>query len=297
MVNIQTIKTLACTSLALLAFAGNSVLCRLALGEKMIDAASFTSIRLLSGVAVLAIIVSMTNRRGAQASKGSWLASFMLFLYAVSFSFAYLSLDTGTGALILFASVQITMILFSILSGSKLHYVEWAGLMIAFSGFVYFVFPNLPTPTLKGFILMTMSGIAWGIYTLKGRVSKDPVSDTAYNFIRTLPFVAILTSMVFSNAMLSQQGILLAVLSGAIASGIGYAVWYIALSRLSVTQAAVVQLFVPVIAALGGIIFANELNSQRLVLASIMILGGILTVVLGKHYFVQWAVEKTEQGN
>jgi len=272
-----------------LAFAGNSVLCRLALLDTSIDAGridavSFTSIRLLSGIVVLAVILKLNHKQKESSSKGSWIASLMLFFYAVSFSFAYISLDTGTGALILFATVQFTMIFVNLLSGNKLHYSEWLGLMIAFSGFVYFVLPSLTSPSLRGFILMIVAGIAWGFYTLKGRASKAPLNDTAYNFIRTTPFLIILMLITFQDASLSPQGVFLAVLSGAITSGIGYAVWYSALTGLSVTQAAVVQLFVPVIAAIGGVIFANEIVSIRLVLSSIMILGGILIVVLGRDF-------------
>ena len=291
-VNKQTIITIVSTLFALFAFAGNSVLCRLALGENTIDAASFTSIRLLSGIVVLAVILKMTDRSSEQNSKGSWAASVMLFLYAVGFSFAYLSLDTGTGALILFAVVQITMIFASIISGNKLHYSEWVGLVIAFSGFFYFVLPSLTSPSLSGFLLMTGAGVAWGIYTLKGRGSKNPFSDTAFNFIRTLPFVVILMVVTFKDALITQQGILLAILSGAIASGIGYAVWYIALVRLSTSQAAVVQLFVPIIAAFGGVIFANEIVSLRLVLSSIMVLGGMMIVVLGGYLKIDSALRK-----
>jgi len=297
----QAIKTIISTVFALLAFAGNSVLCRLALGDtsidaERIDAASFTSIRLLSGIVILAVILKMNHKQKAASSKGSWIASLMLFLYAVSFSFAYISLDTGTGALILFATVQFTMIFVNVISGNKLHYSEWIGLIIAFSGFVYFVLPSLTSPSLTGFILMTVAGIAWGFYTLKGRASKAPLNDTAYNFIRTTPFLVILILITFQDALLSPQGVFLAVLSGAITSGIGYAVWYSALIGLSVTQAAVVQLFVPVIAAIGGVIFANEIVSTRLVLSSIMILGGILIVVLGKDFIFQ-RISKVNEEN
>ncbi|PCJ47574.1 MAG: EamA family transporter [Moraxellaceae bacterium] len=278
-------KILLCTSLALLAFAGNSILCRLALGNGVIDAGSFTAIRLLSGIIVLAVMLTLTKNKGQSASKGSWGASLMLFLYAVTFSFAYISLETGVGALVLFGSVQITMILASLISGNRLLYSEWIGVALAFSGFVYLIIPGLSTPSLMGFILMTVAGIAWGIYTLIGRGSKSPLSDTAYNFLRTLPFVAVLIAIFFQDSKLSQEGILLAVLSGGIASGIGYTIWYIALGGLSATQAAVVQLLVPVIAAIGGVIFANEMISLRLVLSSMMILGGILTVALGRSHF------------
>ena len=287
------IKTVGYTCFALLAFAGNSVLCRLALGEDAIDAASFTLIRLLSGIIVLGIILMFTNTNNEPTPKGSWLASFMLFIYALTFSFAYISLDTGTGALILFGAVQITMILVSFASGHRLHYSEWAGLAIAFSGFVYLVLPGLETPSLTGFALMTIAGVAWGIYTLRGRGSENPLSDTTYNFLRTLPLVGILLILSFGDAQLSQTGIFLAVLSGAVASGLGYTVWYLALRGLSLTQAAVVQLLVPVIAALGGIVFASELISLRLVLASILVLGGILTVVMGRYFLAQITLRET----
>lgn len=287
-----SIKTLGYTSFALLAFAGNSVLCRLALGENAIDAASFTLIRLLSGIIVLGVILMFTKSHNEPTSKGNWLASVMLFIYALAFSLAYISLDTGTGALILFGAVQITMILVSFAAGHRLHYSEWAGLVIAFSGFVYLVLPGLETPSLSGFALMTIAGVAWGIYTLRGRGSGDPLSDTTYNFLRTLPLLGILLILNPGDAQLSQAGIFLAVLSGAVASGVGYTVWYLALKGLSLTQAAVVQLLVPVIAALGGVVFASEVISLRLVLASILVLGGILTVVMGRYFLAQITLRK-----
>lgn len=292
MVNGVPVKIILCTCLALLAFAGNSILCRLALGNNVIDAASFTVIRLLSGIIVLLVIFYLTRNNRESTSKGSWAASSMLFLYAITFSFAYISLETGIGALILFGSVQITMILASLISGNRLHYTEWIGVVIAFSGFVYLVLPGLTTPSLMGFILMTVAGIAWGIYTLLGRGSNNPFSDTAHNFLRTLPFVAVLIAITFQDSNLSQEGILLAALSGGIASGIGYTVWYIALGGISISQAAVVQLLVPVIAAVGGVLFVNELISLRLVLSSVMVLGGILIVVLGRYFFVRLATRK-----
>lgn len=291
--NPAKLKILLATSFALLAFAGNSVFCRLALSDEAIDAASFTVIRLLSGILVLVIILLLakfiqqrqsSTVLGGNQAKGSWLAGFLLFLYAVTFSYAYISLDTGIGALILFGAVQITMILISIFSGNRLHYLEWTGVVIAFSGFVYLVMPSLSTPSMTGFILMTISGVAWGLYTVRGRECTDPISDTAYNFMRTLPFIAILLLVTIQNANLSQAGIMLAVMSGAIASGVGYSVWYFAIRGLSVTQAAAVQLLVPIIAAIGGVLFANEVVSQRLVIASFMVLGGIMLLVLGRSY-------------
>ena len=283
----NVIKTSVFTALALIAFAANSVLCRLALGEETIDAASFTVIRLLSGALVLLAILAFSNDKEASASRGSWSASLMLFVYAVAFSFAYISLDTGTGALILFGSVQITMILLSLVSGNRLHLSEWVGVIIAFTGFVYLVLPEVTSPSVMGFLLMIAAGIAWGMYTLKGRGSAHPLKDTAYNFLRTIPLVIILLVITIQDAHYSAAGVLLAVLSGGIASGIGYTIWYIALGGLSTTQAAVVQLSVPVIAAFGGVLFVSEAITARLTLSASMVLGGILLVVLGRFYFVQ----------
>ena len=273
--------------MALIAFAANSVLCRLALGNEAIDASSFTVIRLLSGTIVLFLIIGATQKNTGVTTKGSWSSSFMLFLYAITFSYAYISLDTGTGALILFGSVQITMILLSLVSGARLHFTEWAGVITAFTGFVYLIFPGVTAPSTTGLILMTIAGIAWGVYTLKGRDSKNPLMDTAYNFFRTIPLVLLLTISTINNTNYSSEGILLAVVSGGIASGIGYTIWYAALGGLSSTQAAVLQLSVPIIAAFGGVIFVSEVITFRLMISAMMVLGGILIVVLGKYYFTQ----------
>lgn len=287
MINNSLAKTTILTGLALIAFAANSVLCRLALGNEVIDAASFTVIRLLSGAIVLFLIIRFTQKKTELFTNGSWIASLMLFLYAITFSYAYISLDTGTGALILFGSVQITMILLSLISGTRLHYTEWAGVIIAFTGFVYLILPGVSTPPTVGFLLMAAAGVAWGIYTLKGRDSQNPLMDTANNFFRTLPLVILLTIITISDANYSSEGVLLALLSGGITSGIGYTIWYIALGGLSATQAAVLQLLVPVIAALGGVIFVSETITVRLTISAAMVLGGILMVVLGKYYFTQ----------
>jgi len=280
------IKTILFTGFTLIAFAANSVLCRLALGEKTIDASSFTVIRLLSGAIVLLIILKMNRIKNSSPIKGNWFASLMLFLYAVTFSFAYITLDTGTGAIILFGSVQITMILLSLISGNRLLITEWIGVSIAFIGFIYLVSPGVTSPSIMGFSFMTVAGIAWGIYTLKGRDSLNPLMDTANNFFRTIPFVMFLAVIAIQSTYYTTEGILLAALSGGIASGIGYTIWYVALGGLSAIQAAVVQLLVPVIAALGGVIFLSEKITLRLTLSGIMILGGILMVVWGRYYFV-----------
>jgi drug/metabolite transporter (DMT)-like permease len=290
--NDKLLKTVLFTTLALIAFAANSVLCRLALGERTLDPSGFTIIRLLSGAAVLLIILKIKNRNKKSKAEGSWSASFMLFLYAVTFSFAYVTLDTATGALILFGSVQTTMILLSLISGNRLHLTEWLGVITAFFGFLFLVIPAVTTPSVIGFLLMSIAGVSWGIYTLKGRTSKEPMVDTAYNFIRSVVFVLILVVISFKDMHLTIKGVLLAVSSGGLASGIGYIIWYKALGGLSAVQAAVVQLLVPAIAAFGGVIFVSEVITLRLVVAALMILGGILLVVLGRYYFVQIRTQK-----
>lgn len=287
--------TIFYTTLALIAFAGNSVLCRMALGNEAIDAASFTSLRLLSGIAVLLVILSISQRASnlnassdnREASKGSWRSAIYLFVYAICFSYAYITLDTATGALILFGSVQLTMMLVSFITGSRFNRLEWAGLIIAFGGFVYLVLPKVSTPSMFGFVLMSLSGVAWGMYTLAGKKSQNPLSDTTFNFLRTLPLVVICILLSFSMAEISLQGAILAILSGAIASGVGYTIWYIALRDLSAIQAAVLQLLVPVIAAVGGVFIVNETMSVRLLIASCLVLGGILLTIRGKQYTVR----------
>ena len=283
------------TLLALVAFAANSVLCRWALGDNTVDASSFTIIRLLSGAVVLYAIVSASTDRAELAAAGSWLSSAALFIYALAFSFAYISLSTGTGALVLFGAVQLTIIVISLITGHRLYAIEWVGLVLAFCGFIFLSLPGVTAPSPIGFTLMTIAGIAWGVYTLQGRGSNKPLLDTAANFIRTLPMVLALAAIMFSTQLsgpeLSSRGILLAVLSGAIASGLGYSIWYAALPSLSASQAAVVQLLVPVIAALGGVVFVGEAITVRLSVATVLILGGILVVILGRKYFADAATK------
>jgi drug/metabolite transporter (DMT)-like permease len=280
--NYSAIWTLAFTVFALIAFAANSVLSRLALGVNSIDASSYTAIRLLSGVIVLMVILQVKNTRNQSSAKGSWFSGILLFLYAITFSYAYITLTTATGALILFGSVQVTMITNAIITGNQLRSTEWVGVFIAFAGFLYLISPGVSTPPLKGLLLMTMAGFAWGTYTLRGRDSASPLADTAYNFLRTMPLVLILILTTSPNAKYSLEGVVYASLSGAVASGIGYTIWYIALGGLSTTQAAVIQLSVPVIAALGGIVLIGEAITLRLAVAALMILGGILMVILGR---------------
>ena len=273
-------NTVLYTGLALIAFAANSVLCRLALGEQAIDWSGFTIVRLLSGVIVLLIILKIFSRGKKSTSSGSWPAAFMLFLYAGAFSFAYISLDTGTGALILFGAVQLTMIIFALVKGERLGFIAWSGVLLAFAGFVYLVLPGVSTPSVVGFLFMTIAGIAWGFYTLMGKGSTNPLADTAFNFTRTLPLIIILAIFTIPYLELSVKGIVLAVLSGAVASGIGYTIWYTALRGLSSTQAAVVQLLVPVIAAIGGVVFISEAITLHLIISSFLILGGVTLVLI-----------------
>jgi drug/metabolite transporter (DMT)-like permease len=264
----------------------------MALVEGSIDASNFTVIRLFSGAVVLLLILKLFGKKSISSSKGSWGGALMLFVYASTVSFAYMSLDTGTGALILIGVAQLTMITMALISGDKLHMSEWMGVLIAFAGFVYLVLPKVTTPSIIDFVLMTIAGISWGFYALMGKGSKNPLSDTTYNFTRTIPFIVVMGLLFIQNSNLSQRGIILAVLSGAFASGIGYTVWYIALGDLSTTLAAVAQLLVPVIAALGGVIFVSETLSSHFLLSATMILGGIALAVFGGRYFVNSIVFK-----
>lgn len=271
------------TLFAMVAFAANSVFARLALENPDTDAAGFTAVRLASGALVLVLILSARGRPRAALGRGSWLSAGMLFTYAAAFSFAYLSLDTGTGALILFATVQITMILAALFAGERPGWLEWLGLAAALGGLTYLVAPGLEAPSPVGAIFMTLAGIAWGVYSLRGRGSADPVADTAGNFLRSVPPALLLVALFFSGVNLSAEGLLWAVASGALASAIGYTVWYAALPHLSATRAATVQLSVPVLAAAGGVLFLSEAVTLRLVMASVLILGGIGLAVSGRR--------------
>jgi drug/metabolite transporter (DMT)-like permease len=266
--------------MAMIAFAGNSLLCRLALKQTTIDPASFTSIRLVSGALMLWLIVQL--KRGQSDGNGNWLSALSLFAYAAGFSFAYVSLPAGTGALLLFGAVQVTMISFGLSKGERLHGWQWSGFLLAFAGLVGLMLPGLSAPPLSGSALMLAAGIAWGVYSLRGKGSGDATRVTAGNFLRAVPIALVLSLLMSGKANLDLNGILYAVASGALASGVGYAIWYTALPALKNTSAASVQLSVPVIAAIGGIIFLGEPLTFRLVITSIAILGGIALVIVKK---------------
>ena len=281
--NVGNLQVTGLTTLALIAFAGNSVLCRLALKDGSIDAASFSTVRLLSGAIALSVILYATNRGRPPASYGSWMSATMLFLYAVSFSFAYISLDTGIGALILFGMVQATMVAGALWAGDRPTVAEWVGWLLAVAGFAYLVSPGLTAPSPVGSVLMGIAGISWGIYSLRGRKEPYALSGTTYNFVRSVPLVIVVSALSLKEMHLSTNGIMLAILSGAITSGVGYAIWYTALRSISSMQAAMVQLSVPVLAAAGGVLFLAESVSLRLVLSGLLILGGIFLAVFGKE--------------
>jgi len=274
-------RVLALTALTMIAFAGNSLLCRAALGDTHIDAASFTTIRLISGALVLWLIVQI--RQGNRTVKGSWRSAVALFIYAAGFSYAYLSLSASTGALLLFGAVQATMIGYGIWSGERLRAIQLAGLLLAFAGLIGLLLPGVTAPPLIGSLLMVGAGVAWGVYSLRGWGAGDPITVTAGNFLRTLPIAMVLSAVMFKGIGMDAAGIGYAVASGALASGLGYAIWYTVLPVLKATRAASVQLSVPVIAALGGVLLLGEHLSLRLVLASIAILGGIALVILEKR--------------
>lgn len=275
-------RIVALTSLAMVAFAGNSLLCRVALKHTSIDPASFTTIRLISGAVMLWLIVRM--RRGTYAGGGSWLSAFALFAYAAGFSFAYVSLPAATGALLLFGAVQATMIGYGVWAGERLLKLQLVGLVLALGGLVGLLLPGLSAPPLYGSVLMLGAGVAWGIYSLRGKGAGDPTRVTAGNFLRAVPIAVALSIIMLNSSSLDTAGFWYAVSSGALASGIGYAIWYTALPSLKAASAATVQLSVPVIAALGAVVILAEPITLRLVLASVAILGGIALVIVEKQH-------------
>ncbi len=274
-------KVYLLTLLAMLAFAANSLLCRAALKHTGIDAASFTSVRIVSGALALWLIVRL--RDAGAGVGGNWPSAIALFVYAAGFSYAYVSLTAGTGALLLFGAVQATMIGYGLWRGERFSARQIAGLVVAAAGLYGLLSPGLAAPPLLGAALMLAAGAAWGVYSLRGRSAGDPTQVTGGNFVRAIPFAAALSAAALPWATLDGAGIAYAVASGALASGVGYAIWYTALRGLSATHAATVQLSVPAIAAVGGVAFLAEPITLRLLLSSIAILGGVALVIFDRQ--------------
>jgi drug/metabolite transporter (DMT)-like permease len=273
-----TSQTLALTAVAMLAFAGNSLLCRLALQHSGIDPASFTTVRLTSGAVVLWALVRWRGQRPA----GDWGSAAALFVYAAAFSYAYLSLSAGTGALLLFGAVQATMLGWGLWRGQRLGWGQTAGLMLALGGLVALLLPGVTAPPAGGALLMTAAGVAWGVYSLRGRGAGDPTAVTAGNFVRASALAVPLALAALPWARVDVAGLLWALCSGAVTSGLGYAIWYTALKGLQPTSSASVQLSVPVLTALGGVALLSEPLTLRLALCSAAILGGIACVITGQ---------------
>lgn len=281
-------RLVALTSLVMLAFAGNSILCRLALRDTALDPASFTTIRVASGALALWLLTrrrgdSAAARENCEAAGGNWLSACALLAYAAGFSFAYVTLPASTGALLLFGAVQMTMIGYGLARGERFGRWQVAGLVGALAGLVALVAPGLVAPPLVGAVLMLGAGGAWGVYSLRGRGAQSPARVTAGNFLRAAPIAAALSAITYSNASFDGRGLAYAVMSGAVTSGLGYAIWYAVLPSLRATSAAIVQLSVPVIAAFGGVALLDEPLTTRLVASSLAILGGILLVLLNKR--------------
>jgi drug/metabolite transporter (DMT)-like permease len=274
-------RTLLLTALAMLAFAGNSILCRIALRDTTIDPASFTGLRILTGALTLWLLLRLSRDR--RSAGGDWLSAVALFVYAASFSFAYINLDAGAGALLLFGAVQLSMLVWGLLSGERFSAGQIAGLLLALSGLLILLLPGSRAPALEGALLMLLSGVAWGIYSLRGRAASNPLAATAGNFIKAVPFAAVLCLVMLGQQQWDAPGIVYALLSGALASGVGYAIWYAALPGLAAVQAASVQLSVPLLTAIAGAALLDEALTPTLIISGAAILGGIAMVLSIRH--------------
>jgi len=279
---MQRSRLIALTAFAMIPLAANSWLCRAALRDTAIDAASFTSVRLLSGAAMLWLLLWLTGRRRV-AGTGSWPSAIALFGYAALFSFAYLSLTAATGALLLFGAVQVTMIGLGLRSGERLDALQVAGVLLAFGGLVGLLLPGLSAPPLGGALMMIGAGIAWGVYSVRGKGAGDPTRVTAGNFALTVPITLVLSLIMLPTLSFDAVGFWYALASGALTSALGYALWYSVLPLLQSTSAATVQLSVPVIVAAGGVLLLDEPITLRLILASTAVLGGIALVILERR--------------
>lgn len=278
-----TARTAGLTGVAMLAFAANSLLCRAALERGLIDPASFATIRLVSGAVILMALARRHHPTGKVQTPTDWLAASMLFAYVALFSFAYVSLSAGTGALILFGAVQLAMFASGLHAGERFSAIEWVGLAVAFAGLVYLVSPGVTAPSPLGAAAMAAAGVAWGVYSLRGRRAGNPLMLSAAHFARAAPMAIALNLILWPQAHAQASGVWLAVASGAVTSGLGYVVWYAALKGLGAMRAATVQLSVPPIAALGGVWLLSEALDFRLVVASAAILGGIALALMSRR--------------
>ena len=290
---MSPVRLASLTALAMVGFAGNSLLCRAALGQTAIDAASFTSLRLVSGAAALMLLTRMRRPRenaadqtgpGPSAKRaGSWPSALALLVYAAGFSFAYVSLPAATGALLLFGAVQATMIGYGLATGERLGPGQVVGLLLSFGGLTALLLPGVAAPPPVGSALMIAAGVAWGVYSLRGRAAGDPLAHTAGNFLRASPLALLLSALLVRHASIDPAGVAYALASGSLASGLGYALWYAVLPSLKPTPAAAVQLSVPVLTAVGGVLLLSEPVTLRLTLASVAILGGIALTLVNKR--------------
>jgi drug/metabolite transporter (DMT)-like permease len=284
-------QTAIYTILALVAFAANSVLCRVALRNGAIDPASFSTIRFASGALTLLLVSSFTGRRALSA--GSWTSAGILFLYAIPFSFAYTRLSAAAGALILFGVVQLTMITAGVWKGERPRPLQWFGMGLSIVGLAYLLLPGVGTPSLPGAALMSLAGLGWGAYSLRGRGAVNPLAQTTDNFVRSIPLLLAASLLTIPQLHIEGIGALFAAISGVVASGAGYVIWYSALRGLTATRAAVVQLAVPILAATAGVIFLGEMLSPRLAIASALVLGGIaIAIAIGGQTHPQMTNEK-----
>ena len=271
------IKLVLLAALAMTAFAANSLLCRMALVETDIDPASFTFWRLTSGALMLTLLVVMRNQKPLK--EGNMASAIALFVYAAGFSFAYISMTTGAGALLLFGAVQVTMISWGLFNGERMSTLQWGGFLLALVGLILLLLPNAAVPQLSSALMMLAAGIAWGVYSLKGKGAKFPIEATAGNFIRSTPLALVLLVIFWPGGEFHAEGMAYAVASGAIASALGYALWYSILVHIAAIKAATLQLSVPVLAVFAGWLFLDEPVTLRIILSSLAVIGGVAMVI------------------
>jgi drug/metabolite transporter (DMT)-like permease len=279
--SLPALGTIALVVVAMLAFAANSLLCRFALQQGLIDPVSFCSLRLVSGAMTLAVFMRLKSDCSLLAHQ-DWHAATLLFMCAALFSFAYLTLPVGTGALILMAAFQLTMFGEGFRLGERFSPVAWFGFVLAAAGFFALVAPSVATPAPLGTALMAIAGVAWGLYSLRGRAVADPLVATAGNFARAAALAMLLSLFFMADAHADALGVAMAIASGAVTSAMGFVLWYAVVIRLSAFQTATVQLLVPLFATVGGIVFLSEPLTWRATAGAMAILGGIALVLTSR---------------